>query len=104
MPDAISEGGGLCIELSTDVYSLEAIKRSAYRFSDRVVVEITLEGQLVKCRLVAVTPAAAKSLLNISNEVRTEVLDQDLRLKVAVETESLRNLVLSLAFSKTGLH
>ncbi len=97
------EEPGFYVELSSSVYDLEAIKRAAYRFSDRVVSEIVLDGETVKCHLVAVTPAAAKNLHNIENEFRVEVLDQDLRLKIAVETEPMRNLILSLAFSKTGL-
>jgi len=39
----------------------------------------------------------------LAGEFRNETLDQDLRLKIAAETEGYRNLILSLAFSKTPL-
>jgi His-Xaa-Ser system protein HxsD len=39
---------------------------------------------------------------NVDN-LKKEVLDQDLRLKLKTETEPIRNLILAHAFSKTGL-
>ncbi len=91
------------LELSNSVYEIEAIKQAAYRFSDRVSVEIIPGTEVTVCRLLPVTPVAGKHLDEIAEDFRTEALDQDLRLKVAKETEATRNLILSLAFSKTGL-
>jgi His-Xaa-Ser system protein HxsD len=91
------------LEFSNSVYEIEAIKRAAYRFSDRVSVEILPGAEVTVCRLLPVTPAAKKHLDEIVEDFRTEALDQDLRLKVSKETEATRNLILSLAFSKTGL-
>ena len=36
-------------------------------------------------------------------DFRNEVLDQVLRARIRTETEEVRNLILSLAFSRTGL-
>jgi His-Xaa-Ser system protein HxsD len=91
------------LQLSSAVYELEAVKRAAYRFADRIAVEITPFGEIINCRLIALSQASAKQLDQIASDFRIEVLDQDLRLKIAAETEPLRNLILSLAFSKTGL-
>ena len=35
--------------------------------------------------------------------MRSEVIDQTLRLRIGQETEPLRNLIFSFAFSQTGL-
>jgi His-Xaa-Ser system protein HxsD len=84
-------------------FDIEAIKRAAYRFSDRVSVEITNAAEGTQCRLRALNSRRPIDLQETAEEFRNEVLDQDLRLKIAAETESYRNLILSLAFSKTPL-
>ena len=38
-----------------------------------------------------------------AHRMRSEVIDQSLRLRIARETEPLRNLIFALAFSRTGL-
>lgn len=84
-------------------FDVEAIKRAAYRFSDRVSAEITGDADEYACQLRWLKPTEAESLEGLANDFRNEVLDQDLRLKIAAETEGYRNLILSLAFSKTPL-
>lgn len=84
-------------------FDVEAIKRAAYRFSDRIVVEIVADGGEYFCKLRNLKPAEPASLESLADEFRNEVLDQDLRIKIAAETEGYRNLILSLAFSKTPL-
>jgi len=84
-------------------FDVEAIKRAAYRFSDRVSAEITGDAGEYACQLRLLKPAGTESLEGLANDFRNEVLDQDLRLKIAAETEGYRNLILSLAFSKTPL-
>jgi His-Xaa-Ser system protein HxsD len=97
--------GGACVTVtfSREAFDVEAIKRAAYRFSDRVAVEFDVGERTIECKLRAFVPLESSNLETLSNEFRTEVLDQDLRIKIASETESVRNLILSLAFSKTGL-
>jgi His-Xaa-Ser system protein HxsD len=84
-------------------FEIEAIKRAAYRFSDRVSVEITEGPTGLRCRLRPLQCKAPGNLNDIAQEFRNEALDQDLRLKISRETEGYRNLILSLAFSKTPL-
>ncbi|HWH59565.1 MAG TPA: His-Xaa-Ser system protein HxsD [Terriglobales bacterium] len=91
----------LQIAFSAGVYDIDAIKLAAYRFADRVSVQIDLIGEDVSCVLTALT--SKTDLETIGAHFRNEVIDQDLRKRVAKETESVRNLILSLAFSKTGL-
>ena len=46
---------------------------------------------------------AQNDLEAAERELRAEVLDQDLRASIARETEPVRNAILALAFSRTGL-
>lgn len=84
-------------------FAVEAIKRAAYRFTDRASVEITEGVSGLTCRLRPLPSKSSLDLNELAGEFRNEVLDQDLRLKIAAETEGYRNLILSLAFSKTPL-
>lgn len=97
-------GQGVTVTFAREAnFDVEAIKRAAYRFSDRVSAEIAgNEGEYV-CQLRALRSDVSDGLEKLALEFRNEVLDQDLRLKIAAETESYRNLILSLAFSKTPL-
>lgn len=99
---ASSAGVAVTFALSA-AFDPEALKRAAYRFSDRISVEITRTETEQVCLLRKVRREVDFDLEQLANEFRNEVLDQDLRLKIAAETEGYRNLILSLAFSKTPL-
>lgn len=90
------------IEFSREAYSLDAVKRAAYRFSDRLIVDITTEDRAIRCSVTARVLSDPRTA-NLIDSFKLEVLDQDLRSTISAETESLRNLILAYAFSKTGL-
>jgi His-Xaa-Ser system protein HxsD len=81
-------------------HSLDAIQRAAYRLSDRVSCEITISDGAVEVML---TPLDGNEPTGLEGELRNEVLDQILRARIREETTDVRNLVLALAFSRTGL-
>jgi len=92
---------GVVVHFAAGLYPIDAIKRAAYRFMDSFAVDIDPRADIVVCTLLPCSPKS--NVEAIETDFRNEVLDQDLRLQIAKETEPLRNLVLSLAFSKTGL-
>jgi His-Xaa-Ser system protein HxsD len=82
-------------------YSLDAVQRAAYRLSDRASCEILVEEGAVE---VVLTPLEdADDVAGMVAELRNEALDQVLRERIREETRDVRNLVLALAFSRTGL-
>jgi His-Xaa-Ser system protein HxsD len=92
------------LTFAAGVFDIEAIKRAAYRFSDRLIVEIDPGDAGVKCTLRPVPGLRRPEPLEVLEaHFRNEVLDQDLRMRVRAETEPLRNVILSLAFASTGL-
>lgn len=94
-------GGETVVRFAKDLFQLDAIKHAAYRVSDRVTVDIQPDNDGTTCTL---RPARADvDPAEIESQFRNEVLDHDLRMRVAKETEPYRNLILSLAFSRTGL-
>ena len=91
------------VKFSKAVYSLQAIKKAAYRFIDKFSVNIRDEDENYLVDLIFskdVSPEAKNFLLS---DFSKEVLDQDLRESIKSETEAYRNLILAHVFSKTPL-
>lgn len=91
------------ISFPKDVYSLTAIKKAAYRFSDQLSIEIIPGERATECVCRCLHPCSEDDTQRILEAFRTEVLDHDLRQAIAKETEPMRNAILAYAFSKTGL-
>jgi His-Xaa-Ser system protein HxsD len=89
---------------SSQVYSLETIKKAAYRFSHVISVDIIPRPGEIECVITFLSGAKEEAQKQqIVGAFKNEVLDQDLRSIIAKETEATRNAVLAFAFSKTGL-
>jgi His-Xaa-Ser system protein HxsD len=80
---------------------LDALQRSAYAVAAEMTVDIRVSGADYVCTLFSRTRDAADD--ELKHRFRAEVNDQILRVRIARETEPLRNLVFALAFSQTGL-
>ncbi|MBN9488993.1 MAG: His-Xaa-Ser system protein HxsD [Alphaproteobacteria bacterium] len=91
------------ISFDSRVYALPILKKAAYRYLKSFRTEISQEGHFWTCTLTLVGPASADAIERAKWEFQAEVLDQDLRASIARETEPVRNAVLALAFSRTGL-
>jgi His-Xaa-Ser system protein HxsD len=91
------------VSFDTRVYALPAIKKAAYRFLKSFDTEIAQEGDSWVCTLRFAQSVDVEATERAELELRAEVLDQDLRASIARETEPVRNAVLALAFSRTGL-
>jgi His-Xaa-Ser system protein HxsD len=91
------------VKFDARIYALPVIKKAAYRFLKTFVTEISQEGETWVCTLSFAHAADAEGMERAERDLRAEVLDQDLRASIARETEAVRNAVLALAFSRTGL-
>lgn len=80
---------------------LDALQRSAYAVAAEMTVDIRACGADYVCTLFPRTRDATDD--ELKHRFRAEVNDQVLRVRIAKETEPLRNLVFALAFSQTGL-
>jgi His-Xaa-Ser system protein HxsD len=95
-----ADGDGLITHVDLGVYSMSALLRVAYRFTDRCYLHLQREGGSVCVRFRAKAPAPP--LDQIAGEFCNELLDQTLREIVAQESEPVRNLVLAHALSRTS--
>lgn len=90
------------LQLDASIYSVEAVEKAAYRFIDRFAAVISHEGKniLLDISFDSNHDSMSEAILA---DFKKELLDQNLRLKIKTETESIRNLILSYTFSKSGL-
>ena len=92
------------LTFSSKAFSVEIIKKAAYRLSDVVSVEIAPRSDEIECILHFPSDFTEEAQCEkIIAAFRNEVLDQDLRSIVSKETEATRNAILAFALSKTGL-
>lgn len=83
-------------------YSIEAAQAAAYRFIDRLTVVVSSTPEALVCEVEPIQGRSVDFDAAVA-DFKRELLDQQLRQRIGRETESVRNLVLSLAFSRTGL-
>lgn len=91
------------ITFDLKVFTLDCIKRASYRVTRNSSVEILAEDGVARCILHFSKPMSPDLAARTVEALRLEVLDQDLRGVVASETAHIRNAVLALAFSRSGL-
>ncbi len=90
------------VEFDAAAHSLLAVKKALYRISDLASAEIIVTGNTICCRLLPLSSQDC-STHDLVNRLRREVLDQDLREKIAAESNPYRDIILGYVFSKTGL-
>lgn len=92
----------ITVTFDASVFSVLAVKKAAYVLSGVATAEIRFDGHTLTCEL---NPSALGKFSpeEIREKFRLEVLDQDLRERIAEETAPLRNAILAHAFSGTGL-
>ena len=87
------------LEIDLRVYSLDAAKKTAYRFSDRANASFRQTSE----HLWVIEFSIKQNSTLTEAEVLSELLDQDLREQVAEETKMVRDLLMAQAFSKLSL-
>lgn len=93
----------MVINFDGRLYSAEAIQKAAYKSSNYFTVDIALDAGVIECKLIPNNGISSEQFDWAVEDFRKEVLDQQLRLKIKAETEPVRNLILGIAFSNTGL-
>ncbi|MES0205260.1 hypothetical protein [Mesorhizobium sp. LNHC209A00] len=91
------------VNFDLSVFSLDCVKRAAYRVTGNAAVDITIEDGFAVCTINFSKAVGWVSADAAKERLRLEVLDQDLRSSIAAETATVRNAILALAFSRSGL-
>lgn len=91
------------IEFDSAIFTVDALKKAALTVVAHAVIDIRKSGANWVCSIEFLKAKDRLAAREFIDNFRIEVLDQDLRERIASETHAVRNLVLGLAFSKTGL-
>src|SRR5437867_4177601 len=83
------------------VYGLETVKKAAYRFIDRASPSFAVNADKIVCTFSFSRGVSEASVDAFVRDFNVELLDQDLRERIAKETAPLRNTILALAFAPT---
>jgi His-Xaa-Ser system protein HxsD len=103
MSQSAREADTISVTFDSQVYGLTAVKKAAYKYLDRFSADINVEDARINCRLTFTSSKDQRAIALIVEDFRKEVLDQDLREELKVETEAVRNLILAYAFSATAI-
>lgn len=96
-----SKAASFDVVFSLSVFNLEALKRAAYVLMPRASVTFKVTNSEVRCTII---PISLKEDVDImERDFCREVVDQDLRISIEARTEPIRNAILGLTFSRTGL-
>ena len=88
------------LSITKDFAEHTAIQKALYRLSGRASFEVNDQG---KEWAIEVFPNQDQAGDDILHDLRTEILDQNLRAIVRQETQTIRELILAHAFSKTTI-
>jgi His-Xaa-Ser system protein HxsD len=93
----------LCVSVDTDIYSLDALFRVCYAFTDRCYLFLQPGGHTsaVKVRFSRKTPEC--DLAQIAGEFSNALIDQRVRMQIASETGGIRELIVAQAFAEADL-
>ncbi|MHA7113849.1 His-Xaa-Ser system protein HxsD [Pseudomonas promysalinigenes] len=85
------------------LYDAQVLQKAAYRSINSLMVDIALDGGQFVCTLSSNIGVDEPSYRSAVQEFKKDVLDYQLRHRLNAETQPIKNLILGLAFSKTGL-
>lgn len=90
------------VEVDLTLYSPEAVQKSAHRFTNRFYIKFEkISEQILRVHFVSKEKNLDTGF--IKNEFFNELLDQNLRFKLAQATEPTRNLIIAHALSGLDL-
>lgn len=96
-----ADARGIEIRVDKSVYSIDALLRTCYRFTDRAYVLLQeIDGSAIEVHLVS---RCGADLDDIIGEFSNVLLDEELRDRLNNETRHLRELVVAQAFAESDL-
>ena len=91
------------IRVDSRLYSIDVVQRAAFRCTDMASFQFSVLSDEAFAVTATVKPSLAVALHEIESRFHNELLDQQLRHRVATETKTERDLILAYAFSNTKL-
>ena len=86
------------------LYDAVVIQKAAYRGQNAFTLDMKLQGDELSCTLLGNITTAPENFSKAVEDFKKDVLDYQLRSKLQAQTEAVRNLILGVAFSQSGLN
>lgn len=84
--------------------SVQAIQKAIYRQSAVLTVDIQSTSPAISLQLNSRANVGHAAFTRAVEEFKIDLIDEALRERIKAETEQVRQVLLSAAFSRTGLH
>jgi His-Xaa-Ser system protein HxsD len=101
-PDAGSPARVLRVTFSASEYSADALQRATYRLAHSLSGDVRRVNDDLVCNLYVDSSCETPSA-DLEADFRKAAVDEVLRARIREETRDVRNIILALAFSNTGL-
>lgn len=102
MSPASAHSDTIVVEYPKAMFNHEAAKRAAYVLMRRIDVAFDETATSMRCSIRSLAEAPEDPIV-LERDFRRELVDQDLRLSLEAKTQPMRDAILGLAFSRTGL-
>ena len=102
-PDTDVDRAPLSIVFDKATCSLFALKSAAYKLSSECAVSFSQKEDEILCLFDFKSGKDPANFEEFAIDFKNLALDEELRVEIADKTESMRNLILAFAFSKSGL-
>jgi His-Xaa-Ser system protein HxsD len=93
----------LCVRVDTAAYSLEALFRACYAFTDRCYLFLRPEDGSTVVEVMFAEKTPDSDLASLAGEFSNELIDQKVRQQIAAETRAIRELIVAQAFAEADL-
>lgn len=92
------------VRVDLSIYSQPAVERACYKLTDRCWIEIRRDPDSMESLELALHPKAEEFAIRpLVGELFNELLDQQIRERLAVEAGPLRELIVAQAFAEGNL-
>jgi His-Xaa-Ser system protein HxsD len=96
------DGSGLALVVDLGVFSKEATLRACYKFTDRAYVFLA-RGDGTELIVTLRAKSREQSLSPLAGDFANELVDQQLRQDLEIESGQVRNLIVAQAFAEGNL-
>jgi His-Xaa-Ser system protein HxsD len=93
----------LVVAVNSDLYSREALFRVCYLFTDRCYLFLSQESSSSTIQVRFTRKSPDTDLNKMAGEFSNELINQKVRLDIAVETKAIRELIVAQAFAEADL-
>jgi His-Xaa-Ser system protein HxsD len=99
----LTDTARVALEIDTSIYSMDAILRATYKFTDRCYVLLHSNDLPNRCVAHLTAKTAGVNLSALAGEFGNELLDQQLRERLEHQFGPVRSLIVAQAFAEGNL-